>query len=104
MSNLQRPIRGGRMYRTNDSVVNEADGLDAQGRQIVSGATASSAAVITVGADITPTAGVAVSVDTEATVIFASDTDAIAVKLLGGVVYPYSIKKVTVGVGIVGLY
>jgi hypothetical protein len=78
--------------------------VDSEGRQIIAGGTARKALVITAGADIAPTAGITASADTEATVIFAGDTVAVAVKLLGGLVYPYSIKKVTVGAGIVGLY
>ncbi len=101
---IQRAIKGGRIYRTDNTIVNEADGLDDQGRQILSGGKATSAIVITIDEDISPTEGITANEDTAATVLFAGDTIPIEVKLLGGAVYPYSIIKVTTGVGIVGLY
>lgn len=70
----------------------------------VNGGKARQAKVLTVGQDIAATNGITANVDVDAQVIFADDTVAVAVKLNAGVVYPYSIKKVTVGTGIVGLY
>ena len=101
---MNRAVRGGEVYRTDDTVANPADGIDEKGRQIISGGIATQAIVITVDADIEPTAGITAAVDTDATVLFAGDTEPVAVKLLGGIVYPYSVKKVTVGADIVGLY
>jgi hypothetical protein len=102
--NEQRAVRGGRIYRTDNTIVNEADGLDEQGRQILSGGKAQSAVVITAGEDIEPTQAITANVDTDAQVIFENDTEAVTVKLLAGAVYPYSIIKVAVGADIVGLY
>ena len=65
---------------------------------------ATQAVVIAVDADIPATSGITANVDTDATVLFAGDAVPVAVKLLAGVVYPYSIVKVTVGDDIVGLY
>ena len=103
---MTRAVRGGDVFRTDGTVANDADGLDAQGRRlvIVNESKAVSGAVITVNEDIEPTAGVVTLIDTDATVLFLDDTVPIPVKLLAGVVYPYSIKKVTVGEGITGLY
>ncbi len=70
----------------------------------LTGGKAKQAIVITVDADITPTSGITVNIDTDATVIFEGDTTAVAVKLIAGAIYPYSIKKVTIGEGILGLY
>jgi hypothetical protein len=64
----------------------------------------SKALVITVGADIEPTQGVTSNTDVSAQLIFAEDNTATTVSLIAGVVYPYSIKKVVAGTGIVGLY
>ena len=71
---------------------------------MVVGSLAKNAIVITAGEDITPTIGIRANMDTDAEVIFTDGTEAVAVKLLAGVDYAYSIKKVTTGVGIVGLY
>ncbi len=70
----------------------------------VAGGKATRAAVIIVSTDIAATSGITVNENTDAQVIFSADTDPVAVKLLAGVVYPYSIIKVAVGEGIVGLY
>ena len=66
--------------------------------------TAQKAIVIVADGDIAPTIGITANTDTDATVLFADDLLPVAVKLIAGVVYPYSIIKVTVGVGVVGLY
>ena len=68
------------------------------------GSKATKAVVITVGTDIQPTNGITVNTDVDASVIFANDTVATTVKLIAGVVYPYSIKRVVSGSGIRGLY
>jgi hypothetical protein len=75
-------------------------GIDAT----LTGGKAQQAVVIDVDADIAPTSAITANADTDATVIFANDDEGVAVKLISGVVYPYSIKKVTAGTGIVGLY
>lgn len=95
--------RTGRIMKEDGSVVNEAEGLNFDGSRNIR-ASARKAIVITAGSDIEPTMGVVVAEDTDATVIFSGDTEAVSVKLLAGVVYPYSVKKVVNGDGIVGLY
>lgn len=70
----------------------------------MSGSKATKAVVITVGTDISPTNGITTNTDVDASVIFADDTVATTVKLIAGVVYPCSIKRVVSGSGIRGLY
>lgn len=43
----KRAIRGGRIYRTDGTIANEADGLDADGRQLLAGSKVEQAFAIT---------------------------------------------------------
>ena len=101
---MNRAVRGGGVAKSDGTVVNYADGLDSQGRQIISGGKATSAIVITADEDIEPTEAVMVNVDTDVTMLFEGDETPIQIKLLAGIAYPFSIVKVTVGTGVIGLY
>ena len=101
---MNRAVRGGGVAKSDGTVVNYADGLDSQGRQIISGGKATSAIVITADEDIDPTEAVMVNVDADVTMLFEGDETPIQIKLLAGIAYPFSIVKVTIGAGVIGLY
>ncbi|RHW37313.1 hypothetical protein D1B31_16235 [Neobacillus notoginsengisoli] len=70
----------------------------------LSGSKAVQAKVLTVGQEVAATNGITTNTDVVAEVLFANDSTSVSVKLIAGVVYPYSVKKVVSGSGIVGLY
>jgi hypothetical protein len=77
--------------------VNEDGSLNIKGK-------ARKAITINEGSEIEATNGITTNNDLTASIVFENDTEPISLKLVGGVVYPYSITKVESGSGIVGLY